>query len=51
MVRYWWEHLEDCDGFLVECALQPDEWGLKRLTEVEFEAAWDSGGTDPASCD
>jgi hypothetical protein len=43
VLRYWWGHLEDADGFLAEGALQPAEWGLERLTEAEFAAAWDSG--------
>jgi hypothetical protein len=43
MLRYWWGHLEDADGFLAEGALQPAEWGLDRLSEVEFAAVWTSG--------
>lgn len=46
VLRYWWEHLEDCDGFLVEGALQPEEWGLERLTETQFVAEWAGGGAD-----
>ena len=43
--RYWWGRLEDADGFLAEGALQPAEWGLERLAEIEFAAAW---ARDPA---
>jgi hypothetical protein len=43
LLRYWWGHLEDEDGFLAEGALQPVEWGLERLTEAEFAAVWASG--------
>jgi hypothetical protein len=43
VLRYWWGHLEDSDGFLAEGALQPAEWGLERLTEGEFAAVWASG--------
>ena len=42
LLRYWWEHLEDEDGFLAEGALQPTEWGLERLPAAEFAAAWQS---------
>lgn len=43
--RYWWEHLEDTDGFLAEGALQPAEWGLDRLIAAEFAAVWESDAT------
>jgi hypothetical protein len=26
VLRYWWEHLEDQDGFLAAVALQPCAW-------------------------
>jgi hypothetical protein len=42
VLRYWWEHLEDRDGFLASAALQPEEWGLERLTEAEFSTEWAS---------
>jgi hypothetical protein len=43
VLSYWWGHLQDEDGFLAEGALQPEEWGLERLTAAEFAAAWASG--------
>lgn len=43
VLRYWWKHLEDRDGFLAEGTLRPEEWGLERLTEAEFATTWASG--------
>ena len=47
VLRYWWEHLGDRDGFLASAALQPEEWGLERLTEAEFATEWASSTDSP----
>ena len=47
VLRYGWEHLEDEHGFLAEGEIEPEAWGLERITVQDFEAAWSSGGADP----
>ncbi|NDU76803.1 hypothetical protein GWI34_29870 [Actinomadura sp. DSM 109109] len=40
VLRYDWTHLEDEYGFLAEGEMEPEAWGLERITAQDFEAAW-----------
>lgn len=52
--RYWWEKLEDDDGFLTDQPLDPEAWQLAVIGREEFYAYWDMspadgpGGAPPA---
>lgn len=40
VLRYGRDHLEDEHGFLAAGEIEPEAWGLERITEQDFEAAW-----------
>lgn len=49
VLRYSWEHLEDKDGFLAEGEMEPEAWGLERITAEDFEAAWTRRHSGPTA--
>lgn len=40
VLRYSWQHLEDEHGFLAEGEMDPEAWGLERITAQIFETTW-----------
>lgn len=49
VLRYGFDHLEDEDGFLAEGEMEPEAWGLERITAQDFEAAWSRNDGEPAA--